>query len=131
MNTQLFIHLGTLDCESRELERALSPPESILPESCIGDNGALQIQVDYFHKMIKKTEEQERIFGLERCKEWATEIRVFIPAVAISVARLITIVIGSQAIGKFAKAVYNLGKKLRGSIAPLLSVISKYYIFWC
>ena len=55
---------------------------------------------------------------------------VSILAVAISVVGLITTVVigarkaiirGSQATGKFAKTFYNLGKKLGGLIAPLLS----------
>ena len=38
---------GLTPNENRELEGALNPTESVLPESRIGDNGALQLQEDY------------------------------------------------------------------------------------
>ena len=54
--------------------------------------------------------------------------------VAISIAGIMTTIIVSarkglvkvgQATGDFAKALYNLGKKLEGLIAPLLNLISQ------
>lgn len=39
--------------ENRESEGALNPPNSVLLESRIGDNAALQIQADYFPRHDK------------------------------------------------------------------------------
>ena len=57
-----------------------------------------------------------------------------ISALAISIPGIITTIIvgarkalikGAQATGKFAKAVYNLGKKLGALLAPILNVIAQ------
>ena len=59
---------------------------------------------------------------------------VGLSAIAISIAGIITTIIvfarkailhGAQATGKFAKALYNLGEKLRFLIAPLLNIIAQ------
>ena len=59
---------------------------------------------------------------------------VGLSAIAISVAGIITTIIigarkvilhGAQATGKFAKALYNLGKKLGSLIAPLLDILAQ------
>ena len=71
---------------------------------------------------------------LERFKEWAKENLVGVSALAISIAGIITTIIvgagkaisqGAKATGKFAKAVYNLGKKLGPLLAPLLNIITQ------
>ena len=73
---------------------------------------------------------------LVRFKEWAKENLVGLSALAISVAGIITTIIvgarkalikGAQATGKFAKAVYNLGKKLGALLAPILNVIAQAF----
>ena len=55
-------------------------------------------------------------------------------ALAVSIAGIITTIIfsarktilrGAQATGKFAKALYNLGKKLGSSLVPLLNIIAQ------
>ena len=45
---------GLTSSKNRELEGVPNPPESVLSESRIGDNGALQIQADYFQETIIK-----------------------------------------------------------------------------
>ena len=71
---------------------------------------------------------------LEQFKEWAKENLVGLSALAISIAGIITTIVvgarkaivkGAKATGKFAKAVYNLGKKLGSLLAPILNVISQ------
>ena len=83
--------------------------------------------------VVSSSESISDLSRLERFKNWAKENIVSISAIAISVADIITTIAigacralnqGAQATGKFAKAVYNLGKKLGGLIAPLLSVVS-------
>ena len=68
-----------------------------------------------------RAEQEEDISRLQRFKEWAKENLVGVSALAISIASIITTIIvgarkatsqGAKATGKFAKAVYNLGKKL-------------------
>ena len=78
--------------------------------------------------------EQEDISRLQRFKVWAKENLVGVSALTISVAGIITIIIvgvrkaivkGAQATGKFAKAVYYLGKKLGSLLAPLLNIVTQ------
>ena len=49
---------GLSDNENRQLQGVLNPSNNILPESRIGDNGALKIQVDYFQDTINNRREQ-------------------------------------------------------------------------
>ena len=87
-------------------------------------------------KLVKETrfQQEEDISRLQRFKEWAKENLGGISALAISVAGIITTIVtgarkalvkGAQATGKFAKAVYNLGKKLGALLAPILNVIAQ------
>ena len=48
---------GLLPNENRELRGVLDLCNSVLPDSGIGDNGALQLQADYFKDAIEKTRE--------------------------------------------------------------------------
>ena len=59
---------------------------------------------------------------------------VGLSALAVSIAGIITTIIasvrkgilrGAQATGKFAKALYNLSKKLGSLIAPLLNILAQ------
>ena len=63
--------------------------------------------------------QEEGITRLQRFKKWAKENMVGLSTVAILIADIITIIIvsarkailcGGEATGKFAKALYNLGK---------------------
>ena len=71
---------------------------------------------------------------LERFKEWAKENLLGVSALAISIAGIITTIVvgarkaiskGAKVTSKFAKAVYNLGKKLGPLLAPILNVIAQ------
>ena len=81
-----------------------------------------------------REQEEEDMSRLQRFKKWAKENMVRLSATVISVAGIITTIIigarkailhGSQATGKFAKALYNLGKKRGSSIAPLLYILAQ------
>ena len=65
----------------------------------------------------------------ERFKKCAKENMVGVSALVISVAGIIgarkAISTGARATGKFAKALYNLGKKLGPLLAPLLNIIAQ------
>ena len=70
---------------------------------------------------------------LERFKQWARENLVGFSAIAISIAGIITTVViaGRKAVketangvGKVAKALFNLGKKLGPLIAPILNILA-------
>ena len=87
-------------------------------------------------RQLEETREQqeEDISRLQMFKDRAKENLVGLSALAISVAGIITTIIvgarkalikGAQATDKFAKAVYNLGKKLGALSAPILNVIAQ------
>ena len=87
-------------------------------------------------KILEETRyrQEEDITRLQRFKKWAKENLLGISVLAISVADILTTIIvsarkalikGAQATGKFAKAVYNLGKKLGALLAPILNVIAQ------
>ena len=70
---------------------------------------------------------------LERFKQWARENLIGFSAVAISIAGIITTVIiagrkavkeTAKGVGKVAKALFNLGKKLGPLIAPILNILA-------
>ena len=86
--------------------------------------------------MLEETryQQEEHISRLQKFKEWAKENLVGVSTLAISVAGIITTIIigtrkaivkGVQATGKFAKAFYNLGKKLGPLLAPLLNIVAQ------
>ena len=71
---------------------------------------------------------------LEKFKRCAKDNLVGVSALAISIAGIITTIVigigkalkkGAQATGKFAKAVYNLGKKLGPLLALILNIITQ------
>ena len=78
-----------------------------------------------------RAEQEEDISRLQRFKEWAKENLVGVSALAISITGIITSIIGArkvivkgaQGTGKFAKAVYNLGKKT----GTIISTIGKHH----
>ena len=70
---------------------------------------------------------------LERFKQWARENLIGFSAIAISIAGIITTVIiagrkavkdTAKGVGKVAKALFNLGKKLGPLIAPILNILA-------
>ena len=70
---------------------------------------------------------------LERFKQWARENLIGFSAVAISIAGIITTVViagrkavkdTAKGVGRVAKALFNLGKKLGPLIAPMLNILA-------
>ena len=70
---------------------------------------------------------------LERFKRWARENLIGFSAIAISIAGIITTVViagrkavkdTAKGVGRVAKALFNLGKKLGPLIAPILNVLA-------
>ena len=70
---------------------------------------------------------------LERFKQWARENLIGFSAIAISIAGIITTVViagrkavkeTARGVGKVAKALFNLGKKLGPLIAPILNILA-------
>ena len=84
------------------------------------------------NRIIEEEVRNNDLTRFERFKKWAKENMVGVSALAISVAGIITTIVigarkaistGAQATGKFAKALYNLGKKLGPLLALLLNII--------
>ena len=123
----------TIGYTERELDRTSDPElRQALEERIYGLNEAGELTTR--QKILEETryEQEEDITRLKRFKRWAKENLLGISALAISVAGIITTIVigprkalikGAQATGKFAKAVYNLGKKLGALLAPILNVI--------
>ena len=70
---------------------------------------------------------------LERFKRWARENLIGFSAIAISIAGIITTVViagrkavkdTAKGVGRVAKALFNLGKKLGPLIAPILNILA-------
>ena len=70
---------------------------------------------------------------LERFKRWARENLIGFSAIAISIAGIITTVViagrkavkdTAKGVGRVAKALFNLGKKLGPLIAPMLNILA-------
>ena len=70
---------------------------------------------------------------LERFKQWARENLIGFSAIAISIAGIITTVViagrkavkeTAKGVGRVAKALFNLGKKLGPLIAPMLNILA-------
>ena len=70
---------------------------------------------------------------LERFKQWARENLIGFSAIAISIAGIITTVViagrkavkeTAKGVGRVAKALFNLGKKLGPLIAPILNILA-------
>lgn len=84
--------------------------------------------------MIEEETKNNDLTRFERFKNWARENIVGLSAVAISVAGVITTVVsgarnaakrGGKALKKFAKSVYNTGKKLGPLLSALGTILSK------
>ena len=134
---------GALHLQADYSQEVINKTEEQIDKSTdLGENIELQERISGLEeardKVIEKREIEEvreQQFGdisrLGRFKEWAKENIVGISAIAISIGGFTTTIIfgtrkstsrGAQATGKFAKSVYNLGKKLGGLIAPLFRV---------
>ena len=83
---------------------------------------------------IINDEIQENDLGrLEKFKQWAKENLIGFSAIAISIAGIITTVViagrkavkdTAKGVGRVAKALFNLGKKLGPLIAPILNILA-------
>ena len=86
-------------------------------------------------KIIKETADDNEsikdLTRLEELKKWAKENLASVCALAITSTRIITTIVmgarkaitkGDKGTGKFAKAVYNIGKKLGPLLAPILNI---------
>ena len=86
------------------------------------------------NSIIEEEVRNNDLIRLEKFKRWAKDNLVGVSALAISIAGITTTIVigarkalkkGAQATGKFAKAVYNLGKKLGPLLAPILNIIAQ------
>ena len=112
-----------------------NPEEFIeLEERVIGLREARDKTLEQRKLEETRMEQENDISRLQKFKEWAKENLVGVSALAISIAGIITTIIvgarkaisqGAKATGKFAKAVYNLGKKLGAILAPILNIIAQ------
>ena len=124
-----------LDRTLQERDNTGSPEEVIeLDKRVVALREARDITLKQAEREEVREQQEEDISRLQRFKEWAKENLVGLSAIAISVAGIITTIIigarkailrGAQATGKFAKALYNLGKKLGSLLAPLLYIIAQ------
>ena len=125
----------TLDKTIEERDNTDNPVEYVeLEERVIGLQKARDLTKEQMEKEEVREQQEEDISRLLHFKKWAKENMVGLSALAVSVAGIITTIIvgvrkailrGSQATGKFAKALYNLGKKLGSLITPLLHIIAQ------
>ena len=105
-----------------------------LEERIIGLREARDLTLKQKELEEVREQQEEDISRLQKFKKWAKENIVGLSAIAISTAGIITTIIigarkaiykGSQATGKFAKALYNLDKKLGSLIAPILNILAQ------
>ena len=84
-------------------------------------------------EIINDEIQENDLTKLERFKQWARENLIGFSAIAISIAGIITTVIiagrkavkeTAKGVGKVAKALFNLGKKLGPLIAPILNILA-------
>ena len=84
-------------------------------------------------EIINDEIQENDLIKLERFKQWARENLIGFSAIAISIAGIITTVIiagrkavkeTAKGVGKVAKALFNLGKKLGPLIAPILNILA-------
>ena len=84
-------------------------------------------------KIINDEIQENDLSKLERFKQWARENLIGFSAIAISIAGIITTVViagrkavkeTAKGVGKVAKALFNLGKKLGPLIAPILNILA-------
>ena len=84
-------------------------------------------------EIINDEIQENDLTKLERFKQWARENLIGFSAIAISIAGIITTVViagrkavkeTAKGVGKVAKALFNLGKKLGPLIAPILNILA-------
>ena len=83
--------------------------------------------------IINDEVQENDLSKLERFKRWARENLIGFSAIAISIAGIITTVViagrkavkdTAKGVGRVAKALFNLGKKLGPLIAPILNILA-------
>ena len=83
--------------------------------------------------IINDEVQENDLSRLERFKQWARENLIGFSAIAISIAGIITTVViagrkavkeTAKGVGRVAKALFNLGKKLGPLIAPMLNILA-------
>ena len=83
--------------------------------------------------IINEEVRENDLSRLERFKQWARENLIGFSAIAISIAGIITTVViagrkavkeTAKGVGRVAKALFNLGKKLGPLIAPMLNILA-------
>ena len=105
-----------------------------IEERIDGLRKARDLTEEQMQKEEVREQQEEDISRLQKFKKWAKENIVGLSALAVSIAGIITTIIigarkaiisGAQATGKFAKALYNLGKNLGSLVAPLLNILAQ------
>ena len=124
----------TLDKTIEERDNTNNPEEYIeLEERIIGLREARDKTSEQIQKEVRDQQEED-ISKLQKFKKWAKENMVGLSVLAISFVGIITTIIvgarkaiisGAKATGEFAKALYNLGKKLGALLAPLLNLAAQ------
>ena len=127
-----------VQADHRQDNRRNNPEEFIdLEGRVIGSQEARDKTINKIQLEEVREQLEEDIPRLQRFKKWAKENMVGLSALAVSTAGIITTIIidarkailhGAQATGKFAKALYNLGKKLGSLAAPILNVLAQALI---
>ena len=121
------------DPVKKSFYKSVSDAASLKADYICMKNG-IKLEHDEANSIIENEVRNNDLTQLEKFKRWAKDNPVGVSALAISIASIITtIVIGArkalkkdaQATGKFAKAVYNLGKKLGPLLAPILIIIAQ------
>ena len=113
---------NTIDKTYEERDNTDNPENIIeLEERIISLTKARDLTIEQMEKEEVREQQEEEISRLQRFKEWAKENMLRLSALAISIAGIITTIIVSarkailsaaRATGKFAKALYNLSKKI-------------------
>ena len=124
----------TLDRTIEQTDNTDNPEEFIeLEERIIALREARTRSLQQRQLEEVREQQEEDVSRLQRFKEWAKENLLGLSAITITVAGIITTVVigarkaivkGAQAVGKFAKALANLGKKLGPILAPLFNIIA-------
>ena len=124
-----------VQADHRQDNRRNNPEEFIdLEGRVIGSQEARDKTINKIQLEEVREQLEEDIPRLQRFKKWAKENMVGLSALAVSTAGIITTIIidarkailhGAQATGKFAKALYNLGKKLGSLAAPILNILAQ------
>ena len=129
----------TFDKTIEERNNADDPAEYIeLEERVIGLRKAKDLTLKQTQLEEVREQQEEDITRLQRFKKWAKENMIGLSAIAIGIAGIITTIIisarkailsGAQVTRAFAKALYDLGKKLGPLLAPLLNIFSQVISF--